>query len=111
MLRTQHVKTIRREEHAEGLTGDREEQSGSRCFGPLNFHVRRRSRPPGSTSTVLRSACLRGCCLGQIGSGRLEPRSAQDELVVDGADRISTRWTADELQQEGLPISRALRSA
>jgi hypothetical protein len=33
MLQKQHVKAIRREEHAEGLTGDEEEQSGSRCFG------------------------------------------------------------------------------
>jgi hypothetical protein len=28
MLQRQHVKAIRREEHAEGLTGDREEQNG-----------------------------------------------------------------------------------
>jgi hypothetical protein len=33
MLQKQHVKTISREEHAEGLTGDEEEQSGSWCFG------------------------------------------------------------------------------
>jgi hypothetical protein len=86
MLQRQHIKVIRREEHAEGLTGDGEEQSGSWCFGPLNFHIRQCSRPPGSASMMLGSACLWGYCLGQIGSGRLGPRSAQDELVVDGAD-------------------------
>jgi len=54
------VKEIRREEHAEGLTGDGEEQSCSRCFGPLNFHVRQYSGPLGSASTALGSAQLAG---------------------------------------------------
>ena len=76
------VKDIRKEEHAEGLTGDGEEQSGSRCFGPLNFHVRQCSRPPGSASTTLGSAQLAGL-LSWLDRKRWKgSKTIQDELVA-----------------------------